>query len=240
MSALSEPAAETNVGNEHPLDKAVWNALTGRQKRFAVGNDRAVRLLASVGPFAALADSTDASFDALRPLIAGQGPAALTTLNEVPLPAGFSIVRKAPLLQMVWQREPEQIAWEHIKLVERDVPEMLALTAATQPGPFGPRTIELGNYIGVRKQGKLAAMAGERMSLDGFTEISAVCVDPAFRGQGHAVGLMRLLIASICARGDTPFLHVIGSNEGAIAIYQRMGFVTRRQFHLTVVDAAQA
>lgn len=237
MSTLSAPAAETDVGNEHPLDKAVWNALTGRQQRFAVRNDRAVRLLASVGPFAALADLSEASFDALRPLIAEQGPATLNTLNEVTLPSGFSITRKASLLQMVWEREPEQIAWEHVKLVERDVPDMLALTAATQPGPFGPRTIELGDYIGVRKQGKLAAMAGERMKLDGFTEISAVCVDPAFRGQGHAVGLMRLLIASICARGETPFLHVIGSNEGAIAIYQRMGFVVRRQFHLTTVDA---
>ncbi|MGH8782141.1 GNAT family N-acetyltransferase [Paraburkholderia sp.] len=237
---MSEVVAKKVIDGGHPLDKAVWNALTGKQARFAVGNDRAVRLLASAGPFAALADSSSESFDALRLLISEQGPAALTTPDEVTLPSEFSVVRHAALLQMIWQREPEQTAWEHVRLVERDVPDMLALTAATQPGPFGPRTIELGNYIGVRKQGKLAAMAGERIRLDGYTEISAVCVDPAFRGQGHAVGLMRLLIAAICARGETPFLHVLASNEGAIAIYRKMGFVERRQMRLTVVDVVKA
>lgn len=118
-----------------------------------------------------------------------------------------------------------------------DVPRMLALASATQPGPFGSRTIELGDYLylGVRRGGVLVAMAGERMRLDGFTEISAVCVDAAHRKQGIAADLVRALTASIMARSETPFLHVFSSNFQAIALYRKLGFVLRRQLHLAVL-----
>ena len=221
----------------HPLDDVVWSALTGKQSRFALGNERALRFPAAVAPFAAMADTDPASFDALRGLIEAQGPAALVTPHEVPVPGGFSVTRHERMLQMVWQGQAVPAdAREHARLGAGDVPEILALIAVAQPGPFGQRTIELGNYFGVRKQGRLAAMSGERMSLDGYTEISAVCVDPAFRGQGSAGGLMKLLIASICARGETPFLHVLASNHGAIALYRNLGFVERRTMVLTVLD----
>jgi len=140
---------------------------------------------------------------------------------------------------MIWQGETVPNSAEaFVRLTERDVPDMLTLAAATQPGPFGTRTIELGDYYGVRSEGKLVAMAGERMRLDGFTEISAVCVDPAFRGQGLAANLMKLLMAAISARGETPFLHVLTSNHGAISIYRTLGFVERREMHLTVLGLA--
>ncbi|MGS0897151.1 GNAT family N-acetyltransferase [Burkholderia stagnalis] len=235
-------AATTNVTRDaHPLDAVVWNALTGKQRRFALGNDRAWRFPAAIGPFAAIADTSPASFDALRELIDADGPVALVTPDEIQPPAGFSVLRRAALLQMIWQRETAPAnASEYVELTAADVPDMLALTAATQPGPFGARTIELGDYLGVRNQGKLAAMAGERMQPDGHTEISAVCVDAAFRGQGHAAGLMGSLIASIRARGDTPFLHVLTSNHVAIARYRPLGFVDRCEMHLLVMGNADS
>ncbi|MFP6561912.1 GNAT family N-acetyltransferase [Paraburkholderia sp. B3] len=231
--------AEQEAGTAHPLDKAIGNALAGRHHAFAEGDDRVRRYAGTVAPFGAIADTSPESFRTLRALIEQHGPTALVTVSEVVPPAGFSIARRDTLLQMVWQGEPDrQHEPPHVRLTVQDVPEMLALVAATQPGPFGPRTIELGTYIGIRHEGKLAAMAGERIKPDGFTEISAVCVDPAFRGQGLAASLMKRLISTIAARSETPFLHVIASNRGAIALYEKLGFVERRAMHLMVLGVA--
>jgi predicted GNAT family acetyltransferase len=236
---MPEMEVTSKAGGAHALDDVIWNALTGKQHGFAVGSERALRFMSPVAPFTAMVDTSPASFDALRELIDEHGPVALSTVQAVEPDASFSIVRQASLLQMVWQRDSvPSPALEYLNLDERDVPEMLALTATTQPGPFGPRTIELGDYLGIRKEGKLAAMAGERMKIDGYTEVSAVCVDPAFRGQGLAAGLMKRLIEAICARGETPFLHVLASNPGALAIYRAMGFVERRELHLMVLERA--
>lgn len=236
----SEAQAQNSADVTHPLDNVVGNALATRHHRFALGDGRATRYPATIGPFGAVADFSPESFAALHSLIEAEGPTALVTADEFDLPSGFSVVRRGVLLQMIWQGKLDrQSELEHVRLGEADVPEMLALTTATQPGPFGPRTLELGDYIGVRKQDKLAAMAGERLRLDGFTEISAVCVDPAFRGQGYATELMRLLIAAISARGETPFLHVFTSNQNAIRLYRTLGFIDRREMHLTVLGDAQ-
>lgn len=236
---MSEVTTRKEMNHPHLLDAVVWNALTGRQSHLALGNERALRFQTPVAPFAAMADTSPASFDALGELIREYGPAALVTVHEVAPPSGLSVARHATVLQMVWQNEPEPAtALEAIRLGENDVPEMMALADATQPGPFGPRTIELGSYLGVRRQGKLAAMAGERMKVDGYTEISAVCVDPAFRGQGLAGGLMRRLRTGIRENGETPFLHVFASNHGAIALYRALGFVDRRELHLTMLEAS--
>ncbi|AXF20694.1 GNAT family N-acetyltransferase [Burkholderia pyrrocinia] len=227
------------TGDAHPLDRVVWNALTGKQNHFALGNDRALRFPAAIAPFAAIADASAASFAALRELIAAHGPAALVTPDEIRPPSGWSVIRRATLLQMVWQGTLDpSYASEHVTLAEADVPEMLALTTAAQPGPFGPRTIELGDYIGVRNEGRLAAMAGERMQVDGYTEISAVCVDAAFRRQGLAARLIRSLIAAIGARAETPFLHVLTSNQVAIERYLALGFAVRREMQLLVLGEA--
>lgn len=230
---MSQVQVQTDPTGIHALDDVVWNALVAAQRRFAVGDDRAMRFLSTVGPFGAIAGSSPECFGALHSLIDAQGPVTLVTADDVVPPAGFSILRRDALLQMIWQgtldRKDELL---HVRLTGRDVPEMLALATATKPGPFGPRTIELGSYFGVRQQGKLVAMAGERMKPDGFAEISAVCVDASFRGRGYAAGLMRVLISAICARGETPFLHVLTSNRNAIALYRALGFVDRRVMHL--------
>ncbi|WP_321784819.1 GNAT family N-acetyltransferase [Burkholderia pyrrocinia] len=238
---MPDATTGSTTGGAHPLDQVVWNALTGKQRRFALGNDRALRFPAAIAPFAAIADASPASFDALRELIAAHGPAALVTPDEIEPPAGLSVIRRATLLQMIWQGAPDPAyASEHVTLAETDVPDMLALTTAAQPGPFGPRTIELGDYIGVRSEGRLAAMAGERMQVDGYTEISAVCVDAAFRRQGLAARLIRSLIAAIGARAETPFLHVLTSNQVAIERYLALGFVVRREMNLLVLGDAHA
>jgi predicted GNAT family acetyltransferase len=220
----------------HPLDDAIWRALNGKQSALALGDARARRYPSSVTAFAAMADSSAASFDALRTLIEADGPVAMVTTHAFEPPAEFTVKRRGHLLQMMWQSTVETVSdFEPIALTQDDVPDMLALATATQPGPFATRTIELGRYIGVRLDGKLVAMAGERTRLDGYTEISAVCVDPIARGRGYAAALMKLLIASIVARGETPYLHVFTSNEGAIALYRKLGFVDRRELHLTVL-----
>jgi predicted GNAT family acetyltransferase len=227
------------MGNDHPLDRTEWNALTTTHSRFAIGDDRVLRYMPSIGPFAAMFDTSPASFVALRALLEAHGSVALSTPDALPVPADMTIAMKDKLVQMTWQgtADPAHI-WDCVQLTDSDVPDMVSLVATTKPGPFGPRTIELGSYLGVRRQGRLAAMAGERMRFDGYTEISAVCVHPDFRGQGHATGLIKLLITAIQARGDTPFLHVFRSNEGAMALYRELGFVERRERHLTVIDKA--
>jgi predicted GNAT family acetyltransferase len=120
-------------------------------------------------------------------------------------------------------------------LAAADVPEMLELVAATEPGPFFKRTIVLGTYLGLRREGVLVAMAGERMRMEGWTEISAVCTLPAFRGQQFATRLVSDLILRIRTRNERPFLHVLTSNAPAIAVYEALGFTVRRTATITVL-----
>ncbi|RQR38823.1 GNAT family N-acetyltransferase [Burkholderia sp. Bp9143] len=234
---MREATTGQEKGGSHPLDNAVWHALAGEQHRFALGDALVRRFPPAIAPFAGMADRSPAAFDALRGLIDAHGPVALVTPDEIPTPAGSSVVRRAMLHQMIWQGTLDDAhQLEHVCLTEADVPEMLELIAATEPGPFGPRTIEFGGYIGVRRQGRLVAMAGQRMRAGGHAEISAVCVDAAFRGQGLAAGLIRSLIATIRAGAETPFLHVLTSNHGAIERYRALGFVMRRDMHLLVLE----
>ena len=114
---------------------------------------------------------------------------------------------------------------------------MLELVARTEPGPFGPETYRMGRYLGIRRGGALIAMAGERLRPPGWTEISAVCTDPAFRGQGLAARLVGAVCAGIVQRGERPLLHVLASNQSAIALYERLGFVVRRSLQFEVVEA---
>ncbi len=116
-----------------------------------------------------------------------------------------------------------------------DVPEVLELVAQTQPGPFLERTIELGDYLGIRRDGALVAMAGERFRLDDWTEISAVCTRPDYQGQGLASGLIAALVANIERRAQRPFLHVLAANTTALRLYEQLGFRIRQTVKLTVV-----
>ena len=128
---------------------------------------------------------------------------------------------------------------EAVILTSDDVPEMLDLVRRTRPGPFAQRTVELGTYLGIRRDGRLVAMGGERMRPPGWTEISAVCTDPAYRGHGLAARIVRALGHGIRARGDTPFLHADGTNVNAIRLYESLGFVLAAQVMFTVLLAPE-
>jgi predicted GNAT family acetyltransferase len=117
---------------------------------------------------------------------------------------------------------------------------MLGLVDLTRPGPFAARTVEMGRYLGVRDEGRLVAMAGERLRPPGYTEVSAVCTHPDFRGRGHAKALISVLAEAICARGETPFLHVLPENRPAVATYEALGFRTQRTLQLTVLERPAA
>ncbi|MFF6959615.1 GNAT family N-acetyltransferase [Streptomyces sp. NPDC008317] len=215
----------------HPLDNPAWAALTGAHRHLAQVVGSAARYPEDVSPFVALADPADPA--AWADLAALMGPGATFALAGVPAtPDGWRSEWGAEGVQLVGtdalldEADPEARP-----LGPADVPEMLDLVERTKPGPFRQRTIELGAYYGIRRDGKLVAMAGERLRLDGWTEISAVCTDDAFRGQGLASRLVRHTAAGIRGRGDRPFLHAAGSNVNAIRLYESIGFALRRTTH---------
>jgi predicted GNAT family acetyltransferase len=223
----------------HLLDNVIWRALTSRNRNIAEGDGLALRYPAPIAPFAAIIEPTTASFQSLGALLPPGDQIALFTLEEVIPPSFFSVIKRDLVDQMVLRSTPVQDgSTPMVRLEARDVPDMLALVEATHPGPFGPRTIELGQYIGIRRDGLLVAMAGERMRLDGFTEISAVCVHPSCRGQGLAAELVSTLTRSIASRAETSFLHVFNSNHAAIELYRKLGFILRRHMHLAVLTRA--
>ena len=222
------------------LDRPVWSALAGGHRHLAIGNALAKRYPREIGPFAALADASPAAWEALALLLA-PGDAALLVTPEAPAPVpalGLRLTPLDPVLQMVATRDLAPAALPFAVLDEADAPEMRALATLTNPGPFAPRTHELGEFIGIRDGGRLAAMAGERMRPEGAVEVSAVCVHPDYRGKAYARHLLAERTRRIFAMGAQPFLHVYPSNGGAIALYESLGYVVRRQLHLTRVEPA--
>lgn len=220
------------------LDRPIWSALTTANAELSEGGAQALRFQPEVAPFAAVAEETPAAFAALAALVAGGERAALLSPGSLAPLSAFEKERQGSIVQMVLDRPvPADSATEpdHVVLGAADVAEMLDLTARTRPGPFGRRTIEFGQYLGIRIDGALAAMAGERMRFDRFIEISAVCVDPAHRGKGYAALLMMRLARRMQENGLTPFLHVFADNLGAIALYEKLGFRRRSTMQLTVL-----
>jgi ribosomal protein S18 acetylase RimI-like enzyme len=220
----------------HPLDNPIWQALTTSQAHFAETHNMARRFPPEVTSLAGVMEPTPEGYDSLaRLLVAGEAPALVLSAPPEP-PAGWTIIDVVPLLQMIHEScEMSSSASGLIELTEADAPAMLALAELTKPGPFGRRTHELGAYIGVRRAGSLVAMAGERLRIPGWTEISAVCTHPDYSGQGYARALVARLIEQIRQRGEQPFLHVRPENERAIALYQRLGFRDRQRFHLALI-----
>jgi ribosomal protein S18 acetylase RimI-like enzyme len=213
-----------------PLDNPAWSALTGPQSFLAEQHGLAARFPADMSPFHAIG-SPDGWAD-LAELTAPGSEFAMSGEFLDP-PPGWEITMEWPAVQMVGTRMTGEPFAEAVELGAADVPEMLDLVERTKPGPFRKRTVELGRYLGVRRDGKLVAMAGERLRVPGYTEISAVCTDPEYRGQGLAAGLMRAVAEGILASGATPFLATLASNAPAIRVYERLGFSHRRDVLFT-------
>lgn len=227
----------TDAATTSLLDDPVWAALTTENRTLAQGGPLAWRYLPEIAPFGAVVDRTPAAFAALASLVPHDGRVALATVDALVPPAYLVVDRQAPVIQMVLNApiasvQPEP---EHVVLGPADITDMLDLTGRTRPGPFGPRTMEFGHYIGFRVEGALAAMAGERMRFDRLVEISAVCVDPKHRGKGFAALLLTRLAQRLQAQGLTPFLHAFADNASAIALYRKLGFTRRRTLSMTVL-----
>ena len=217
------------MADTHPLDNPVFAALTGQQAEFGVRYRNAVKFRPGISPFGAVADESSAADWADAARLTGAGQVTLFVRRSAAPPAGWEVVGGRPGVQLVAADLDPAPDPEAIALSAADVPEMLELTERTKPGPFLPGTVELGGYLGIRRAGRLVAMAGERMRPPGFAEISAVCTDEAWRGHGFAARLTRAVAAGITARGETPFLHAAGDNTNAIRLYKSLGFVHRRE-----------
>src|SRR5690606_18224195 len=194
-----------------------------------------------VGVFLAAADGSAASRQALTELarlypgsglVEPEGAAIAGVLPEVP------VVSQAACVQMTAAALTPGAGddAETMTLGEADADEMLALAALTRPGPFRRGTLRLGGFIGVRRDGRLVAMAGERMKVGGFTELSGVCTHPEFRGQGLAGALSRIVVARILARGEQAFLHAYADHAATIAFYEGLGFGVRARMTYTVLS----
>jgi predicted GNAT family acetyltransferase len=225
----------------HPLDRPAWSALTTGWSHLARGDARALQLLPAFGPFAAAADLSPGNMAALADFQLGADGLWVVEADGVEAPPGLAIKQQAVVDQMVAEAitpnegERGEAEFEVTALTEADAAAMRALAHQTRPGPFAERTHELGDFIGVKLDGELVAMAGERMRPEGFCEVSGVCTVPEHRGKGYAAGLMRIVARRILARGETPFLHAYASNLGAIRLYQTLGFVLRRPLVGTIL-----
>lgn len=216
------------------LDRPIWSALTTSQKHLAEGGPRALRYPVDMTPFADMIDMSKESFAALGDVMSPSQVAALFTTEPVDVPANFKVVLSETGEQMIGSPADSPLRdAEIVTLGAADVPAMMALTALTKPGPFAARTHELGTFLGIRAGGELVAMTGERMKPGKFTEMTAVCVHPDYRGRGYAQALLAAVARQIEARDEIPFLHVFTNNKSATALYQRQGMRIRRRLYVT-------
>jgi ribosomal protein S18 acetylase RimI-like enzyme len=218
------------------LDNPIWFALTTEHRFLARSHGLARRYPQDVSPLAALRSPTNDAFADLQRLVSPSEHVAFFTAGPVDVPGDWHVDRSRWIEQMICDVPLASPPVAPLPLGPTDVPEMLELTAATEPGPFLPQTIQMGNYFGIRaSNGRLVAMAGERLQSTEFVEISAVCTHPEFRGRGYARDLTTFLAAQILAAGKIPFLHVKSEN-GAKVVYEKIGFRLRAAIYLTVIS----
>lgn len=225
----------------HPLDRPAWTALTTRQSPLALGGDRARRFDPAIVPFAATVDDDADSLAALAALVGADETIVMLQASAIMLPDRLAAVMAADAVQMIATRPVERIADPRIeRLTQADAAEMLALATLTRPGPFTLRAQDLGPFWGIRSGGRLVAMAGTRMAVPRFTELSGLCTHPEFQGQGLGRLMLRFVAGEIAAAGDTPMLHAYASNVRAIALYESIGFELRSAMHVAMVQRAVA
>ncbi|MER6029584.1 GNAT family N-acetyltransferase [Streptomyces sp. NPDC001851] len=229
VTAGADVGDRSAAGVPHVLDNPAHASLTGPHAHFAERRGRVLRYPDDVSPWLALPAEPDARDWADLAALAGPGGEIPLPGYQGALPDGWEITFRVDGVQFVDDGLAAAPDAEAVRLGAADVPEMLDLVARTRPGPFLPRTVELGTYLGIRRGGALIAMAGERLHPPGWTEISAVCTDPAFRGEGLATRLILAVAHGIRERGETPFLHTSAENTGAIRLYESLGFRLRRR-----------
>ncbi|WP_205511553.1 GNAT family N-acetyltransferase [Longitalea arenae] len=241
--ALSVPALSCGMHNSdlfHKLDNPAWWALNSRQQSFSIGDKGVKRYQRRILPFTALEKARTENLITLAEWL--EPGEIFYLIGELPpLPRGIQLLKELPCAQMILQKPLPDIEMivNISKLSAIHKEEMFRLINKVQPGYYEPETYQLGNYAGIWQNDQLVAIAGERMRLEQLTEISAICTDPAFTGRGYAQQLIVHLCKTNLEQGNTPFLHVLQTNERAIRLYEYLGFVTRRvisfwQLHFTV------
>lgn len=221
------------------LDNPAWLALSGEQRAFGLVGERAARYQPDVSPIAAVADQSQEALEELAEFVEPRQFVAIISPGEPP-PKLWRLATVVPLSQWVCPQPvvPGESVVEWQDLGDELGPDMYRLVKETDPGPFERRTQELGDYVGVLDRGKLVSMAGERICLPGYREVSAVCTDPAYAGRGYAQTLVREVVVRQQRRGCVPFLHVrIGSpsERQASRAYEKVGFVKRKEIGMSIL-----
>ena len=226
---------------EHILDNPVFNALSTLQAHLSIGDHLAKRYQPEIGPLTGLKDQSAAAYQSLAQFLAPNEPAVLVLQSDPTPPPNWQILKQKAIIHMLCQATIADLTplaqCPAQPLTAADVPQMLELTALTNPGPFFRRTIELGDFIGIRENGRLLAMAGQRIAVPGFREVSAVCTHPDARGRGYAKALVAAIALKIRNQNETPFLTSYEDNYNAIRVYQSVGFALRRTLQLAIVLA---
>lgn len=223
--------------NTTVLDNPIWNALTTAHAHLAEGDDHARRYPVDIGPLTGMKDQSPQAYHSLAQLL-GPDDISILFLTEPPSPPeNLRVLRCFPMYQMVCLSRPQTNHHSFVleNLTAADIPEMRRLAEATEPGPFRQRTIELGGYKGIQADGRLASMTGQRCSLTNFTEVSAVCTWPEFRGRGYANALVAAVADGVFEQGKIPFLGVREDNTGAVRVYERAGFKIRGSLYVVVL-----
>ncbi|MCE4555397.1 GNAT family N-acetyltransferase [Roseateles cellulosilyticus] len=216
------------------LDRPLWATLE-HQPHWSLGDERARRFVPDINCFAAVPGESAPHLDALAALVqCGEDRVYLLQVPPIVIPAGLMAEKAAPGVQMLARRRLP-VDDGVMVLGEADAAEMRALASLTEPGPFLPRTHTMGRFVGLRIDGRLAAMAGERMRFPGHVEVSGVCTHPDFRGRGLARRLSTAVTAEIQRRGEQPFLHAWANNTTAIALYESLGFEVRAPVHVALL-----
>ena len=217
-----------------PLDNPVWHSLIDAHAPYATGCGKARHYARDIAPFSAIEDASAQAYADLAAHLPPGVEARLFRPTEELLPAGWEQLDSFPMLQMVAKHEVAVMANGPavVELGVESVDAMLALTAVAKPGPFGAQTVRLGGYIGVVEDGRLLAMAGERMRVAGHVELSAICTHPDARGRGLGARLTAVLTQRAFDRGERAFLHVRPENEAACTLYRQLGFETRRELRI--------
>lgn len=225
------------------LRRPIWTSLLTVRREFVHGGGDpaayALRFDPDVSPFAAAQDDAPESLAALGALVPPNGKIVLLQADPIRIPDGIRTTLRAEGVQMMFEGPaPPPPERAFVTLGDADAAEMVDLAARTKPGPFLAKTHRFGGFLGVRVDGRLAAMAGERLRQPGFTEVSGVCVDLAFRGRGLAAALSLAVVARILSRGDAPYLHAYADNHAAIGLYERLGFRVRRKIDIAALVRA--
>jgi ribosomal protein S18 acetylase RimI-like enzyme len=223
---------------EHILDNPAWNAMISHNSHLALGNEDVRYFPEELSPFAGIKHPSGAALLELQSLLPADRIAALVIGKQLDIPPGWKVLFQSALFQLTCENfKPGPNSTDELVLLEKEhVPQMLALTKLTNPGPFSERTIQFGHYEGIFSSGKLVAMGGQRLHAFQYAEISAVCTHPEHLGKGYGSALVSSQAKRIINSGEIPFLHVRKDNLGAIKLYRRLGFEIRKEMHFYVIQ----